>query len=122
MLLSVSSSTVVQDSETDSTLPGESCNPVDDLDLPIALRKRKSLCLPSHLELRLVMFLSTAFRTFVLQMFTENTLSRVRDALEDQNWKMTMVEEMHALDKNNTWDIVDLLERKHAIGCKWAYG
>jgi hypothetical protein len=32
-----------------------------------------------------------------------------------------MNEELKALDKNQTWDLVDLLPNKRAIGCKWAY-
>jgi hypothetical protein len=30
-----------------------------------------------------------------------------------------MAEEMKSLHKNQTWDLVELLERKRAIGCKW---
>ena len=32
-----------------------------------------------------------------------------------------MNEEIEALDKNGTWDIVDLPTGKHPIGCKWVY-
>ncbi|RVW84630.1 Retrovirus-related Pol polyprotein from transposon TNT 1-94 [Vitis vinifera] len=33
----------------------------------------------------------------------------------------TMVEEIQSLHKNQTWELVELLERKRAIGCKWLY-
>lgn len=54
-------------------------------------------------------------------MSTECLPSRVSEALKDPRWAAAMMEEMHALDKNNSWDIVDLILPKgqHAIGCKW---
>ena len=32
-----------------------------------------------------------------------------------------MKEELDALHKTETWDLVDLPSRKSAIGCKWVY-
>ncbi|CAM8985723.1 unnamed protein product [Rhodiola kirilowii] len=32
-----------------------------------------------------------------------------------------MQNEIDALHENHTWDIVDLPEGKHTIGCKWVY-
>jgi hypothetical protein len=32
-----------------------------------------------------------------------------------------LAEEMESLHKNQTWDLVELLERKRAIGCKWVF-
>jgi hypothetical protein len=32
-----------------------------------------------------------------------------------------MKEELDALHKNNTWDMVDLSPGKSAVGCKWVY-
>jgi hypothetical protein len=32
-----------------------------------------------------------------------------------------MAKEMESLHKNQTWDLVELLERKKAIGCKWVF-
>lgn len=36
-------------------------------------------------------------------------------------WVSAMQEEMIALVKNNTWDIVRILEWAHLVGCKWVY-
>ncbi|KAL0403040.1 UNVERIFIED_CONTAM: Retrovirus-related Pol polyprotein from transposon RE1 [Sesamum radiatum] len=36
-------------------------------------------------------------------------------------WDNAMREELTALEKNNTWDIVDLPQSKRAIGCKWVF-
>jgi hypothetical protein len=32
-----------------------------------------------------------------------------------------MTEELQALEKTHTWDLVDLSHGKSAIGCKWVY-
>ena len=32
-----------------------------------------------------------------------------------------MVEEMKALQKNSTWDLVELPEGKKTVGCKWVF-
>ena len=32
-----------------------------------------------------------------------------------------MDEEMHALIKSHTWDVVALPPGKHAVGCKWVH-
>jgi hypothetical protein len=32
-----------------------------------------------------------------------------------------MAEEMESLQKNETWDLVELLERKRAIKCNWVF-
>lgn len=32
-----------------------------------------------------------------------------------------MVEEMHALHKNHTWDLVELPNGKKAVGYKWVF-
>jgi hypothetical protein len=45
----------------------------------------------------------------------------VQDALEDPKWKKAMNEEMEALQKTSTWELVVLPEGKKAIGCRWVY-
>jgi hypothetical protein len=32
-----------------------------------------------------------------------------------------MLEEIESLHKNQTWDLVELQERKRVIGCKWVF-
>ncbi|KAL0404229.1 UNVERIFIED_CONTAM: Copia protein, partial [Sesamum radiatum] len=36
-------------------------------------------------------------------------------------WAKAMTEEMEALRKNSTWEIVPLPEGKKTIGCRWVY-
>ena len=36
-------------------------------------------------------------------------------------WKEAMKDEMKALDKNATWDLVELPKDRKTVGCKWVY-
>ena len=36
-------------------------------------------------------------------------------------WRKGMDEEMRALEKNQTWDIVELPKGKKTVGCKWIF-
>ena len=42
-----------------------------------------------------------------------------KEAINDPKWKVAMVEEMQALSKNNTWELVSLPSGKKPEGCKW---
>lgn len=37
------------------------------------------------------------------------------------HWRKEMIEEMHALEKNKTWDAISLPCEKEPIGCKWVF-
>ncbi|XP_048235710.1 uncharacterized protein LOC125371219 [Ricinus communis] len=43
------------------------------------------------------------------------------EAVNDPKWKDAMVEEMKALVKNGTWEVVDMPFRKKPVGCKWVF-
>ena len=47
--------------------------------------------------------------------------SSVQDALEDPKWTKAMNEEMEALQKNGTWELVSLPKGKKTIGCRWVF-
>jgi hypothetical protein len=44
-----------------------------------------------------------------------------REACINPLWQQAMTEELQALEKTHTWDLVDLPHGKSAIGCKWVY-
>src|ERR1700678_836163 len=43
------------------------------------------------------------------------------DSVDGNLWKKAMDEEMEALDKNESWDLVELLTRRKPIGRKWVF-
>ena len=44
-----------------------------------------------------------------------------REASTDPLWQIAMKEELDALSKNYTWDLVTLPPGKSVVGCKWIY-
>ena len=45
----------------------------------------------------------------------------ISEALSVPKWRMAVQEEMNALKKNGTWEIVKLSEGKKIVGCKWVF-
>ncbi|XP_076950961.1 uncharacterized protein LOC143624107 [Bidens hawaiensis] len=43
------------------------------------------------------------------------------EASSDSNWITAMNDEIEALHRNNTWDLVGLPSNRKTIGCKWIY-
>ncbi|GKU89225.1 hypothetical protein SLEP1_g3391 [Rubroshorea leprosula] len=44
-----------------------------------------------------------------------------QEASSNPFWQQAMQDELQALDKTRTWDLVDLLVEKPLVGCKWVY-
>ena len=44
-----------------------------------------------------------------------------REDSTDPLWQIVMKEELDALSKNHTWDLVTLSPGKFVVGCKWIY-
>ena len=63
--------------------------------------------------------LSQSYASFVPQLSSIFIPSNIHEALADPRWTKAMVDEMAALEKNNTWDFVSLLRGKKTVGCKW---
>lgn len=52
---------------------------------------------------------------------TETEPLSVKDALQSPHWLAAMQDELQALTKNKTWDLVPLPPNRKAIGSKWVY-
>ncbi|KAL6332591.1 hypothetical protein AAG906_009013 [Vitis piasezkii] len=94
----VNSRPTVGQSMTTDTCPAAaplSSDPSRDLDLPISLRKASidSISAPKT----------------------------VIEALNHPGWRNAMLEEIHALEDNHTWKLVDLPQGKKVVGCKWVF-
>ena len=111
------------DTRIESSVSIDSIDLVDDL--PITLRRQSRTCqlkykypisnyVSSHR-------LSNSYIAFANHFSFVSTPNNLQNALGNPKWKSAMVEEMEALQKNSTWDLVELLEGKKTVGCKWVF-
>ncbi|KAJ7954112.1 Retrovirus-related Pol polyprotein from transposon TNT 1-94 [Quillaja saponaria] len=112
---------------TDPTLPYSSNLPcdipnIDDINLPIATRKRVRAC-TQHPISNYISYdsLSPSYRAFVSSLLSVSIPKDWKEALADPKWEDAMVEEMKALSKNDTWELASLPYGKRAVGCKWVF-
>lgn len=47
--------------------------------------------------------------------------STIQEALQAENWKAAMRDELLALERNSTWSLVPLPPDRRVIGCKWVF-
>ena len=65
--------------------------------------------------------LTESYAFTVNQLSTVSIPSNVQDALADPKWRKAMNEEMEALQKNATWELVPLPKGMKPIGCRWVF-
>lgn len=51
----------------------------------------------------------------------EHEPANYNEAIAHKEWKEAMSEELNALNKNKTWDLVQLPQNRRPIGSKWVY-
>ena len=92
----------------------------DDLDLPIAIRKGKRNAYPisQYISYDRISEKHRAYLTRISNMFVPKD---IHEALGDPNWKKAVWEEIQALEKNGTWDVVNLPKNHKIVGCKWVF-
>ena len=61
---------------------------------------------------------SLSYKSFLTSLKNIYILTTLFEALSNENWKQAMNVEIKALEKNKTWELVDLLARKKSVGCK----
>ncbi|RDY07677.1 hypothetical protein CR513_08175, partial [Mucuna pruriens] len=102
----------VQMSEPDPevSIPDNSIEDVTD-DMPITLRKGKRSCVKYPIsQFMCTNHLSVQHQSFIVAI-----------DLKNENWVQAMKEEMEALEKSSTWEIVDRPKDKRVVGCRWIY-
>ncbi|RDX88942.1 hypothetical protein CR513_29398, partial [Mucuna pruriens] len=111
----------VQLSEPEVSIPDNFIVDVTD-DMPIALRKGKRSCVKYPIsQFVRTDLLSVQHQSFITAIDAIKTPTSVQEALKDENWVQAMKEEMEALEKKSTWEIVDRPKDKRVIGCRWIY-
>ncbi|PNX86333.1 hypothetical protein L195_g042411, partial [Trifolium pratense] len=81
------------------------------------LRDRKSTQLPDFIYSTY----SASFASFLTSVHSLFEPSTYKEAILDPLWQKAMNEELAALYKTDTWDIVPLPPGKRAIGSRWVY-
>ncbi|CAN1754263.1 Retrovirus-related Pol polyprotein from transposon TNT 1-94, partial [Linum perenne] len=110
--------------ETDSQIAEEETIPQSDtdLDVPIAIRKGTRRCtqhpIGSYVDYT---GLSPKYRAFITNMDSIEIPKSIHEALQNSKWKLAVEEELHALHKNQTWDMVILPSDKRTVDCRWIF-
>ncbi|OIT02030.1 putative mitochondrial protein, partial [Nicotiana attenuata] len=97
-------------------------DPPDNLDLPIALCKGTRTCKSTYSVANFVSYdhLSSTSRSMITSP-DSSVPKKVKEALNHPKWSDAMLEEIHALEDNHTWDLVDLPKGKKPVGYKWVF-
>ena len=64
---------------------------------------------------------SPSHKRFLTSLNNIHIPTTLSEALSNENWRQAMNAEIKALEKNKTWEMIDLLARKKPVGCKWDY-
>jgi hypothetical protein len=65
--------------------------------------------------------LSTNYMAFIASLQSVVIPRDWKVAKQDPKWREAMIEELNALERNKTWELVHLPAGKRAVGCKWIY-
>jgi hypothetical protein len=60
-------------------------------------------------------------KRFIVSLNTIAIPYIVSEALSKTEWRDAMREEMSAVEKNRTWEIVDKSKGKNIVDCKWIF-
>ncbi|CAN1170498.1 Retrovirus-related Pol polyprotein from transposon TNT 1-94 [Linum perenne] len=93
-----------------------------DLHLPIARRKGVRSCTKYPIG-RYVSYdnLSTPHQGFITTLDSVMVPKTIEEAMKSASWKKAVMEELHALEKNETWEVVSLPPGKNTVDCKWLF-
>ncbi|WVZ87161.1 hypothetical protein U9M48_033847 [Paspalum notatum var. saurae] len=64
---------------------------------------------------------SSTYRAFIASLQSVSIPRDWKEAKQDLKWKEAMLEELTALEKNKTWDLVPFPVGKKVVNCKWVY-
>ncbi|KAL5840582.1 hypothetical protein ACOSQ4_013190 [Xanthoceras sorbifolium] len=94
-------------------------------EFPIAIRKGYRECRnrPRYPMNNFISYdkLSPGYRAFAMNLSKIQVPNNIQEALGSPRWKEAVMAEVHALEKNKTWQIVDLPQGKKPVGCRWVF-
>ena len=93
------------------TNPASTVDPTGPSDSHALRLSHRVTTLPSHLR---------DFHCFYALAFLQEPQT-FHEASSNPLWQQAMKEELDALHKTGTWDLIDLPSRKSSISCKWVY-
>jgi len=121
----------VTGTEVDQSIETEEEEVEPSINLPIALRKetRSTAGKPptrygfEHDISNYVSYesLSPTYRAFVASLQSTTIPKDWKEAKLDPKWRNAMLEELAALEKNKTWELVPSPMGKKIVSCKWVY-
>lgn len=92
---------------------------IDDSDIPIAIRKGTRECTNRPLypicHYMSLKNLSPIYKKFIVSLNNISIPKIVFEALLPKEWRNAMREEIDALGKNKTWEVVDMPKEKHSL-------
>ena len=95
---------------------------LNELDIPIALKKRQRSCTQHPISKFLgYSHLSTPMQALVTHLSKAEIPKSVDEALQNPEWKVAVIEEMNALKKSGTWEVVDQSKGKSSVGWRWVF-
>ncbi|KAL6318191.1 hypothetical protein AAG906_035696 [Vitis piasezkii] len=110
--------------KSNKTLISESGSNPDQVidDLPIAFRKQPHSC-TLHPISKFVSYnaLFAKCCVFTTNLDRLQIPKNIQEALEIPDWKEAVMEEIRALEKNGTWEVMNLPRGKKPMGCKWVF-
>jgi Reverse transcriptase (RNA-dependent DNA polymerase) len=62
-----------------------------------------------------------AYNFFLASLHSVHVPNSWQAAKQDPRWLCAMQEELQALKKNDTWELVNLPAGERVVGCKWVY-
>ncbi|WVZ66205.1 hypothetical protein U9M48_015462 [Paspalum notatum var. saurae] len=65
--------------------------------------------------------LSSSYKSFLASLQLVQIPKDWKEAKHNPKWKEAMLEELAALEKNKTWDLVPFPKGKKVVGCKWVF-
>ena len=95
---------------------------LNELDIPIALRKGSRACTKHPISNFLgYSHLSKPLQALLTQLSEVTVPKTIDEALKTAKWRKVVLEEMKALESNGTWDVVQQPEGTKVVGCKWVF-